>query len=49
MLKENEIKVGDVHTATLVEDLKRTKLMLMNNKKMERLKKLFESNTNVHV
>ena len=27
MLKENEIKVGDVHTATLVEDLKRTQIV----------------------
>ena len=27
MLKENEIKVGDTHTATLVEDLKRTQIV----------------------
>ena len=27
MLKENEIKVGDTHTAVLVEDLKRTQIV----------------------
>ncbi len=27
MLKENEIKVGDTHTAILVEDLKRTQIV----------------------
>ncbi len=27
MLKESEIKIGDTHTATLVEDLKRTQIV----------------------
>ena len=27
MLKESEIKIGDKHTATLVEDLKRTQIV----------------------
>ena len=27
MLKENEINIGDTHTATLVEDLKRTQIV----------------------
>ena len=27
MLKENEIKVGDTHSAVLVEDLKRTQIV----------------------
>ena len=42
-LEDIDFKISISNSQKSIEDLKRTKLMLMNNKKMERLKKLFES------